>query len=305
MALWLSPASARCARELGARDGKIAVIAQEDSLPEAASTYDAAGKYVLPGVIDPHVHLGIYTGDFGYEAENETRAALAGGVTTVGVFMGGGESYVPQLPGLIEAVNTRASTDLFFHLSMFAPQQLDEIPQYIDMGITSFKFYMCGVRGVFPNVSDAYILDGLQRLVKIGGHLTGCVHCEDQSMVDAAFDKLAAEKPEGGLCEWSESGPAEAEELAVIRACYLSAVSGGRLYLVHQSSAAGVKAAKANRPPTVFVETTSPYLFSARTARPGYWRRCFPSSKTRATGKRCGRRSRTGLSTASARTTCL
>ena len=273
------PGTGKVRAGVGCKDGKIVVIGAEDLLPDAARTYDAAGKYVLPGVIDPHTHLGIYTGDFGYEAENESRAALAGGITTMGMFMGGGDPYVPMLPGLIETANARLSTDLFIHLSMFAPQQLDEIPALIDMGITSFKFYMCGVRGVYPNVSDAFIYDGLSRLVAIGGHLTGCVHCEDQSMVDAAFDKLAAEKPEGGLCEWSESGPAEAEELAVIRACYLSAKTGARFYLVHQSSAAGVKAAKANRPATVFVETTSPYLSLSKNCDAGLLAKMLPVIK--------------------------
>ena len=94
-----------------------------------------------------------------------------------------------------------------------------------------------------------------------------------------AFDKLEAEKPEGGLCEWSESGPAEAEELAVIRACYLSAKTGARFYLVHQSSAAGVKAAKANRPATVFVETTSPYLSLTKNCDAGLLAKMLPVIK--------------------------
>ena len=181
------PGTGKVRAGVGCKDGKIVVIGAEDALPDAARTYDAAGKYVLPGVIDPHTHLGIYTGDFGYEAENESRAALAGGITTMGMFMGGGDPYLPMLPGVIETANARLSTDLFIHLTMFGPHQLEEIPGLIDMGVTSFKFYMCGVRGVFPNVTDAFIYEGLSRLAAIGGHLTGCVHCEDQSMVDAGL----------------------------------------------------------------------------------------------------------------------
>src|SRR5665811_1029875 len=115
---------------VGCKDGKIVSIGPEAGMEDAVRTVDAAGKYVLPGVIDPHVHLGIFTGDFGLETENETRAALAGGITTVGVFMGGDQSYLGVLPGLIETVEAKSSTDLFFHLSMFISQQLDEIPQY-------------------------------------------------------------------------------------------------------------------------------------------------------------------------------
>ncbi|MHB9116144.1 MAG: dihydroorotase [Thermoleophilia bacterium] len=246
---------------VGCQDGKVVAVGSEAELGDATRTVDAAGKFVIPGVIDPHVHLGIFTGDFGAETESETRAALAGGITTVGVFMGGGESYLPALPGLLDTVEAKASTDVFFHLSMFTPEQLAEIPQYIeDFGITSFKFYMCGVTGVFPNVEDDFIKEGLQKLVDLGGHLTGCVHCENQDMFNADFAKVAEATPDGSLRDWAGVGTAESEEDAVVRACRLAADTGARFYLVHMSSGKGVRAAAANRPGNVFVETTSPYL---------------------------------------------
>jgi dihydropyrimidinase len=262
------PGAGLVQKGVGIKDGRVAAVEEPAALGEASRTVDASGKYVIPGVIDPHVHLGIFTGDFGLEAESETRAALAGGVTTVGVFMGGAESYLP------------ASTDFFFHLSMFTPEQLAEIPDYIEkFGVTSFKFYMCGVKGVFPNVEDDFILQGLRTLKAIGGHLTGCVHCEDQGMVDQAFDQLAASKPEGDLCDWAEAGPACAEENAVVRACRMSATAEQRLYLVHMSSELGIKAAKAHRPPTVYVETTSPYLSLSKNDSSGLLAKMLPPIK--------------------------
>ena len=274
------PGQGKVRAGVGVKDGKVVAIGAEDTLDEATKVVDATGRYVIPGVIDPHVHLGIFTGDFGYECEHETRAALAGGVTTIGVFMGGGESYVPALPSLVDTVNTRSSTDLFFHLSMFTPEQLAEIPQYIDeFGVTSFKFYMCGVTGVFPNVPDDFILEGLKILKAQGGHITGCVHCEDQGMVDEAAAALAASKPEGNLCDWAEAGPSCAEEDAVVRACRMSAAAEQPLYLVHLSSELGVKAAKANRPPTVYCETTSPYLSLSKNDESGLLAKMLPPIK--------------------------
>lgn len=265
---------------VGIKDGVIAAISAEDTLDDAAEVVDATGRYVIPGVIDPHVHLGIFTGDFGFECQHETQAALAGGVTTIGVYLGGGDSYLPALPALIDTVNSRSSTDLFFHLSMFTPEQLAEIPQYIErFGITSFKFYMCGVTGVFPNVSDDFILDGLKTLKAQGGHVTGCVHCEDQGMVDEAAAALAAAKPDGTLCDWAEAGPACAEEDAVVRACRMSAQAEQPLYLVHLSSELGVKAAKANRPATVYCETTSPYLSLSKNDQAGLLAKMLPPIK--------------------------
>ncbi|NLT35458.1 MAG: amidohydrolase family protein [Gaiellales bacterium] len=249
---------------IGCKDGKIVVLAKDADLPEAASVYDAGGKYVIPGVIDPHCHLGIFTGDFAYETEHETRAALAGGVTTVGLFMGGTEPYLPQLPGLVDTLNAKASADTFLHLAMFTSQQMDEMERCVkDHGVAEFKFYMTGIPGVFPNVTDAFILQGLRRMRGISDKLTACIHCEDQSMVDAALAELVAgygDSAGGDLCEWAKIGPAEAEELAVIRACYLAHVSGTKIYIVHMSSEEGVIAAADHRPDNLFVETTSPYL---------------------------------------------
>lgn len=98
-------------------------------------------------------------------------------------------------------------------------------------------------------------------------------------MFDEAFDKLAAEKPDGTLCDWAEAGPACAEEDAVVRACRMSAEADQPLYLVHMSSELGVKAAKANRPATVFVETTSPYLSLTKNDASGLLAKMLPTIK--------------------------
>lgn len=264
---------------VGIKDGKIVQIARESELPEAGKTVDAAGKYVLPGLVDPHVHLGIFS-DFAGECVTETQAALAGGVTTIGVFMGGGDSYLGQLDGMLETAESRISTDMFLHLSIFTPQQMEEIPQYIEKyGITSFKFYMCGVKGVFPGVSDGFFLEGLRRIAKSGDGFTACVHCEDQSIVDMAFEKVAQEKPNGTLADWADAGPSEAEAEAVLRACYLAAKSGARVYIVHMSSEEGVNIAAKHRPPNLFVETTSAYLSVSKNAEVGLLAKMLPPLK--------------------------
>ena len=78
---------------VGIKDGKVAMIAADEDLPDAKTTIDAEGKYITPGWIDPHVHLGIFSTYEG-ECESETRYALSGGITTLGAFMGGAESYL-------------------------------------------------------------------------------------------------------------------------------------------------------------------------------------------------------------------
>ncbi len=98
-------------------------------------------------------------------------------------------------------------------------------------------------------------------------------------MVDEAAAALAASKPEGNLCDWAEAGPSCAEEDAVVRACRMSAAAEQPLYLVHLSSELGVKAAKANRPPTVYCETTSPYLSLSKNDESGLLAKMLPPIK--------------------------
>jgi len=117
--------------ELGIKEGRIAILGSPNGLPDAAETLDAGKNIVMPGVIDPHIHLGIFN-DFALECETETRAALAGGVTTVGVFMGGDQSYLPMLPDMINTVEQKASTDLMFHLSIFTDEQMAEMDKYYE-----------------------------------------------------------------------------------------------------------------------------------------------------------------------------
>ncbi len=123
--------------EVGIKDGKIAEIG--NNLSGAAEVLDAAGNIVMPGVIDPHIHLGIFN-DFAVECEHETRAALAGGVTTCGLFMGGDQSYLGQVGGLIDLIEAKSSVDMFMHLAIFTPDQMNEMEAcYQEFGITSFK----------------------------------------------------------------------------------------------------------------------------------------------------------------------
>jgi len=249
--------------EVGIKNGKIAMIGSPNDLPETADTLDAGKNIVMPGVVDPHIHLGIF-GDFAMECEHETRAALAGGVTTVGVFMGDGESYLPQLGSLIETVEQKSSVDLMFHLSIFTDDQMAEMGEYYkQFGVTSFKFYMAGVKGVFPGVTDGFIYEGFKKVGAMGDRALACVHCEDQSIIDVAFDKVAKETPDGTLVDWADTGPNMAEEEAIMRACYLAEKAGNRLYIVHISTKEGsarFASLRNNVNLRAYGETTSAYL---------------------------------------------
>ena len=74
------PESGRVETNICIRNGKIAALTLEH--PSARQVIDARGRYVFPGIIDPHTHLGLYA-PLETELETETRSALLGGVTTI------------------------------------------------------------------------------------------------------------------------------------------------------------------------------------------------------------------------------
>jgi dihydropyrimidinase len=101
--------------DVGIADGKIAVLGENLAQP-ADETYDATGRTVLPGIFDPHIHIGNEQ-SYESEAETETRAAILGGVTTVGIFLRSLEdSYFDHLPAFRKAMDERSYVDSVFHL---------------------------------------------------------------------------------------------------------------------------------------------------------------------------------------------
>jgi dihydropyrimidinase len=246
--------------DIGIADGKIAVLSR--GLGEsAAEVYDAGGLTVLPGIFDPHIHIGNEQ-SYESEAETETRAAIIGGVTTVGIFLRSLEdSYFDHLPAFCAAMNARSYVDSVFHPQIFTEQQIEEIPRYAEQyGIRSFKFYMSGMPGIVKSVTDDVLLKGFRTVASLGPDAVACVHCETGALIDRARDELKAHKPEGTLVDWEDAHPAIAEALAIQTAVYLASVAGAHLYVVHLSSRQGLEVVRrARRGGFRFTVETTPY----------------------------------------------
>ena len=256
------PGVGRIDADVGIVGGKIAAIGGD--LPTAgAEVYDAAGKVVLPGIFDPHVHIGNEQ-SFESEAETETRAGVLGGVTTIGIFLRSMEdSYFDHLPAFRRAMDERSYVDSVFHPQIFTEEQIAEIPGYAEQfGIRSFKFYMSGLPGIVKSVTDDVLLEGFRQVAALGPDAVACVHCETGALVDKARRDLQARKPEGTLADWEDAHPADAEALSIQTAVYLAKLAGAHLYVVHLSSRQGLEVVRAARRAGAHftVETTTPYL---------------------------------------------
>ncbi len=201
------PESGVIATDIAVQDGRIAAVGRD--LGRGREHVDARGCVVFPGVVDPHVHLGVEL-PFADETLTETASALSAGVTTIGVHVRSlEEPYRPLLPRIKEAFERGACTDGFFHLQIFKDQQLAELPADAAFGVASFKFYMCGLPGVIPSVDDGFLLDSFRAVAALGPGAVACVHAENEAIVVRATERVRREKPDGTLSDWAETHPDE------------------------------------------------------------------------------------------------
>jgi len=242
-------------------EGKIVAIAKESVLPEGREIIDASGLVVMPGIIDPHVHLGFGHG-FEKDCRTETRSALLGGVTTIGCFIGGTCLHSQTFPELERIFNTQAFTDVFPHLCINTEEQRAEIPVYVNQfGVTSFKFFMFCIPGYMPSQSNAFILNGLRTIAKFSSYCLASIHAEEASILTEQWNNFFRSGKKT-LIEWAAHNPVEAEELGVIIAASLAAMSQCRVNIVHLATAAGLARIRALKRinPFITVETITLYL---------------------------------------------
>ena len=248
--------------DVGIAHGKIVALGENLTQP-AAETYDATGRTVLPGIFDPHTHIGNEQ-SYESEAETETRAAILGGVTTIGIFLRSLEdSYFDHLPAFQKAMDERSYVDSVFHPQIFTEQQIEEIPGYAEQfGIRSFKFYMSGMPGIVKSVTDDVLLNGFKKVASLGPDAVVCVHCETGALIDRARQELAnpqAARNAGRLGRRASGGGGGARDPD----CGLSGQArDAHLYVVHLSSHQGLEVVRAARRQGArfTVETTTPYL---------------------------------------------
>ena len=197
---------------------------------------DATGCYVMPGGIDPHVHLempfmGTYSSD---DFESGTRAALAGGTTMVVDFClpNQGESLHDALKRW-DNKSTRANCDYSFHMAVtwWGEQVFSDMESVVrDRGINTFKHFLAYKGALMVNDDELYA--SFQRLSELGA--TAMVHAENGDVVAEMTAKLLAQGNTGPEAH-AYSRPSQVEGEATNRAIMIADMAGVPLYVVHVS----------------------------------------------------------------------
>ena len=249
----------RFSADILVRDGIIVEVGQALTAP-GVRRIDASGLYVLPGGVDPHVHLGFGADDY----RTGSMAALAGGITTISNFANprDGETFAERVDREAALIREQALADVILHLGVNDPAtQEDQMRDLIaQTGQSSVKVFM--VRASFDRNVSEYLraLDAAGR----AGILT-MVHTEDASILAKAVEELTA-AGHTSLEYFPDSRPVLGEVVAMQRAVAMAEQTGAPIYTVHVSSERALRVAQEaqTRGVSVFVETRPIYLHLTR-----------------------------------------
>jgi dihydropyrimidinase len=231
---------------------------------------DANGKQVLPGGIDPHVHLVAKdfargpsvdpTSRFADDFDSGSKAALAGGITTIGVmsFVNKDETFPDMLRRYAQQAEMIGSVDVVLHgaVNRFAEPTLEKLEMILAAGQTTLKIF-CQTPDFDCNSQKYQNL--LRRSRELG--VLPMFHCEDAVIMRAALGSLVT-RGQADINHYGESRPVLAEEAAIQNVIALCEATGCPVYICHLSSAQGLATCEAARLRglPVYVETRPIYL---------------------------------------------
>jgi len=229
------------------RMGEIVAVCPDAQLPQAQRTIDAGERYLIPGLVDPHMHLlAPPTEDWAAILRSETGACAAGGITTgVHCLMEHrGGSMVDALERVLSAYEGNGFVDLACSSAILTMENVEEMEAALDRGISAFKFFMA-YRGPeaslgMPAADDGVIFLGFEeiaRLVKQGYKTFARVHAET---VEILFRLEQRYKERGVLPKsYSELRPPFLEVEAIQKCILWARETGCPLYIVHVSTEEG------------------------------------------------------------------
>ncbi len=253
--------SGRQVQDVGVRDGRIVELGRG---LRGRREIDADGAFVLPGLIDPHVHLcapEVLAADepeFVDDFHTGSLAALAGGVTTFGQmsFPLADEGPEAAVARDLRACEVEAAADHFFHPGVLTATEgtAAEVARLASAGHTSLKIVMLAFDWDHSHLVDVV------RTAGDSGMLT-LAHCEDHAMIEHATQRLV-DAGQGDVAHYPQSRPVVSERAAVERLVAIGELTGAPVYVVHLSSAEALEVTRSARARdlAVHVETRPLYL---------------------------------------------
>ncbi len=260
--------------DVAVRDGRVAKVAPGLDATQAKAVYDGRGRLAFPGVVDAHMHSGIYS-PLEEDAVSESKAAAMGGVTsslnyfrTGQYYLNKGGPYAKFYPEVLKIAKGRFHVDYGFHLAPMDRTHIDEIPMLVKKhGVSSFKIFMFygshGLHGASSSQRDflmigederydlahfEFVMRGVQAAREAmpdkAAQISLSLHCETAEIMTAYTKLVERDTSMKGLAAYHASRPPHSEGLAVFIASYLAHETAlPTINLLHLSSRKAVQAA--------------------------------------------------------------
>lgn len=260
--------------DIAIASGKFAAIASSLDAKNAKRVYDGKGRLAFPGVVDAHMHTGIYS-PLVEDAVSESRAAAQGGVTTSLNYFRSGQYYLNKggpyrkfFPEVLKLSAGRFHVDYGYHLAPMDSTHIREIPELVAKhGVASFKIFMFygshGLHGRSDSQRDflmigpeerydyahfEFIMRGVQaareRYPEKAAQISLSLHCETAEIMTAYTKMVETAGKLKGLAAYHAARPPHSEGLAVFIAAYLANEAAlPKINLLHLSSRKALHAA--------------------------------------------------------------
>jgi allantoinase len=255
-------------------DGKFALVGNDIPADQSREVIDAKGLLGFPGLVDAHMHTGIYS-PLADDALTESRAAAQGGVTSSLNYFRSGQYYLNKggpyesfFPEVLEISSGRYYVDYAYHLAPMDSRQISEIDMLVEkFGVTSFKIFMFyggyGLHGASSHQHEFLMIDpnekydiahfefvmrgvkrAMERFADRRQYISLSLHCETAEIMAAYTNLVQKEGRLTGLRAYSAARPPHSEGLAIAIASYLAHETEClNINLLHLSSRKAMEAA--------------------------------------------------------------
>lgn len=255
---------------IGVKDGRVAALySLKELLPDARTVIDAQGRYVLPGAIDSHSHIGQLPGSGQprpqTQEENfksESLSALFGGTTTAMNYIFTQGSICRELEKHRAMAERNSAICMFFHGALMNEAHLQEIAEAVQRGVRSFKIFLpykgeeAIKLGGLSSLNDGQLINAFELLASQAA--MPIVHAENPELIDhymAKFDDFDRQD----MAAWEATRPGIVEGEAVNKTIYLAKKAKCSVCIAHVSSKEAVELIEAEEG-SVLLETTPHYL---------------------------------------------
>lgn len=262
------------ATDVAVKDGRVARVAPGIAAGEAREVFDGGGLLAFPGLVDGHMHVGIYS-PLADDAVTESQAAAMGGVTSAITYFRTGDYYLNKggpyaefYPEVLDISKGRYWVDYGYHLAPINRAHIDEMPMLMrEHGVPSFKIFMfygahglhgrSGTQRNFLRLEEGesydfahfeFIMRKLSQMIRDNPDqaetISLSLHCEVADILNAYTAIVEREGKLKGLHAYNAARPPHSEGLAVFIASYLAfETDATNINLLHLSSRKALHAA--------------------------------------------------------------